>query len=198
MTPVNKDHLIRGYLGEMLAAEKYLFELVDAQSQADLIIRYPEAGPAIEPLRSTLEQHIERLDRHLGELGGAPASGSIKQGASVIAGKIEAVFEKMRSETGSRMLRDTYTALSLVTISYTMLHSSALAMGDEPTAEIALSHLFDLTPFVVSLSKVVPYVVVNELDQEYDGVDPTVAAMASNQTHEAWSKVGSEAQAATA
>jgi len=87
------------------------------------------------------------------------------------------------------MLRDTYCALHLVNMSYTMLHSTALALHDQRTAELALQHLRDLTELTVELSRAVPHVVVNELADQHDGADRTVAALASDQTHEAWSAV---------
>jgi hypothetical protein len=191
------DQLIRGYVGEMLAAEKYLYELVKTQTETNAVVRHPETGPVLEPLRGMLERHVERLDSHLSVMGGATAEASVKGAASVLGGKIAGLFEKVRSETASRMLRDAYCALGLVTVSYTMLHSTALALHDRATADLALEHLNDLTPLVVDLSKVVPYVVVNELADTFDGADRTVGPQASNQTHEAWARVSGAAPVTT-
>lgn len=185
------DDLIRGYVGEMLAAEKYLYELVKTQAETDDVVRHPETRPVLEPARLILERHVESLDRHLASIGGPTADASVKAAASILGGKIAGFVEKIRSETASRMLRDTYCALSLVTVSYTMLHSTALAMHDRPTADLALQHLNELTPLVVLLSKAVPYVVVNELADTYEDADRAVGPLASNQTHEAWSHTAS-------
>lgn len=191
------DMVIRGHLSEMLAAEKYVLQLVRKQAQSEDMARHPSATAIIRPLEDTLEKHARHLSEHLESRGGATADGAVKEAISVLGGKIGALAERFRDETASRMLRDTSCALGLVTTSYTMLHSAALAFDDHETSEIALKHLSDLTPFVVELSKVVPIVVVNELADSYDGADGAVGPLASNRTHEAWSCTNGMSEPAT-
>jgi len=183
---------LRGYLGAMVAAEEYVYELVHSQAGSDDIKKHPEISPVLEPLAEMLEQHIGRLEKELEQLGGTPTSASMKGSISVAAGKIGALVERIRSETASRMMRDTYCALSLITVSYTMLHAAALSLHQKQIADLALDHLNDLTPVVVEISKIVPFVVVNELADEVNAADRTQGPLSSNQTHEAWSRIASQ------
>ena len=84
------------------------------------------------------------------------------------------------------MLRDDYTALSLAAISYTMLHTTALALNDQPTAELALRHLKDFTPLITEISRVIPQVVVHELTEDFPTVNMSSATASMRSTQEAW------------
>ena len=85
------------------------------------------------------------------------------------------------------MLRDTYTALGLASISYHMLYTTALGLKEDQLAQIALGHLKDLSPLVVDLSKTVCLVVARELAKQDKLIDPAVGQEAVRKTQEAWS-----------
>jgi hypothetical protein len=85
------------------------------------------------------------------------------------------------------MVRDTYTALGLASISYHMMYTTALGLQEERLAALALDHLKDLAPHVVDLSKTVCLVVAHELSEENKLIDPAVGQEAVRKTHEAWS-----------
>lgn len=177
------------HISEIIGSQKYLLEVVKAQLDSDHIKRYEGTNPLLRSIQQTLESHLHQLDRWLDQIDESKTSSQVRQNLSGTAGKIAAFFESMRSETASRMLRDTYAALSLVTISYTILHAGALATHDGRTAELALEHLNDLTPLVVELSKVIPRVVVNETADDDQRADRSVANRAMEQTHQAWSNI---------
>ena len=51
------------------------------------------------------------------------------------------------------MLRDDYTALSLAAISHTMLHTTGLALQNQPLADLAQRYLKDITPIIANSRK---------------------------------------------
>ena len=84
------------------------------------------------------------------------------------------------------MLRDDYTALSLAAISHTMLHTTGLALQNQPIADLAQRYLNDITPLIIDISQVVPGVVVKDLEDNEVLIDRAVGQEAVRKTQAAW------------
>jgi hypothetical protein len=67
-----------------------------------------------------------------------------------------------------------------------MLHTTGQALMDEQTADLAVSYLMDYTPLITEISKVIPEVVVGELRDETEVLDPGAAERAVERTQQAW------------
>ena len=91
-----------------------------------------------------------------------------------------------RTETVSSMLRDDYVALSMVAVAYTMLHTTALALRDQMTATMALQNLKHVTPLITEISKVIPILVAQDVHDDVETADVSVAQQAIRNTQEAW------------
>lgn len=141
----------------------------------------------ISQIEATLDEHIEHLERHLKALGGSDSS-PVKSAVSAVAGVVAGLYDKVRDEKVSKMLRDDYTALSLAAISYTMLHTTGLALAAAETADIALGHLQHWTPLIVNISEVIPLVVAKELAEDPGQVSPNIGQQAVRNTQTAWSR----------
>jgi hypothetical protein len=63
-------------------------------------------------------------------------------------------------------LRDDYTAFSLATIGYVMLHTTALSLGDRETGDIAKRHLADYAGLIMVLTNLVPAATLKFLQEE--------------------------------
>jgi hypothetical protein len=119
-------------------------------------------------------------------MGGHELSG-IKNAVSAVLGSGGAVVDKMRVRGRvSKILRDDQTALSLLSVSYELLHTTALALNDTNTAQIAQQHLTELTPLVMELSNCVPAVVINELRQDGLPVNTGAIDQAREAHRRAW------------
>jgi hypothetical protein len=105
----------------------------------------------------------------------------------VIAGVAAGLYDKVRHDPVSKMLRDDYTALSLTAISYTMLHTTALALQKQPLADLAQRYLKDITPIIVDISQVIPGVVLKDLEDNEVMIDRAVGQEAVRKTQQAWS-----------
>ena len=88
----------------------------------------------------------------------------------------------------SRILRDVYSALNLITISNTLLHTTALALGRHDIAATALKHLENLAPLVIKIGQLMPGIVTRELRHETHSVDLSVADIALKNAQLAWQK----------
>lgn len=186
MTDKNRDAL-RPYLADMAAVEKHILEALERQHKDDDIRQFPTAHQWLDRTMGLLRQHVNAIEDHLKGFPGGGAASTVKEAVTGVLGTIAGLYDKVRKDTASRALRDDYTALSLATISYTMLHTTALGLRQGATAELALRQLKDLTPLLVELSQLLPPVVLKELSFEGYDIDLGLGQNAVRNTQEAWS-----------
>jgi hypothetical protein len=100
----------------------------------------------------------------------------------------------VRTEGLPKSLRDDYTAYNLANIGYLMLHTTALALGDQEVADLGRQHFRDYAEAILRFDTLVPASVVRYLRQE--GLPATDVVSQVNRTvKEAWDQVA-EAPAA--
>lgn len=186
MTEKNRDAL-RPYLADMAAVEKHILEALERQHKEDDILQFPQAHQWLDRLMSVLRAHLNGLEDHLRGFSSGGAASTVKEAVTGVLGAVAGLYDKVRKDTASRALRDDYTALSLAAISYTMLHTTALGLHQNATAELAQRHLKDLTPLLVELSQIIPKIVLRELSFEGYDIDASVAEHAVSNTQAAWS-----------
>ena len=180
-----RQDTLQQYVSDMLAVERHILPALENQNQDDRYAKHPEARRLVNKIEATVRSHIDGLEQHLRKLGGDPAS-PIKSAVTAVLGAAAAMIEKVRTDPVSKNLRDNYTVLSLTAISYTMLHTTGQALMDEPTADLAANYLRDYTPLIAEINEVIPEVVVNELRDETELLDPDAARRAVKRTQEAW------------
>lgn len=93
---------------------------------------------------------------------------------------------KVKMALTSKILRDDYTALNLITMNNTLLHTAALALDSQDVAKLALQHLKNLAPLVVRLGELMPEVVARELRAISKKIDLSIAETALKNTQLAW------------
>jgi hypothetical protein len=175
------------YLADMAAVEQHIHDALGRQLQTSDLQNYPEAHRVVEQLHTTLERHLATLKREMEGREGGDVVETIKKAVGGALGFIAGMYDRIRTDEVSRMIRDDYTATSLAAMSYQMLYTTALGLKNERVADMALLHLKDLTPILVELSKVVCIVVARELAQQDKIFDGTVGQRAVQATQEAWS-----------
>ncbi len=176
---------LQNYVSDLLALEGHILEAVKRQVNDDHTNQHPQALRLVSKIHGVLASHVAETEQHLSNLGGQPASG-VKEAVAGIAGIAAGLIDRVRTNTVSKMLRDDYSALSLVAVGYTMLHTTGLALKSELTADLALRHLCDITPLIVEISEVVPLVVAVELANDGEVVDTAVGPEAVRNTQKAW------------
>lgn len=181
----DSKEVLQQYVGDMLAVDQHIHETVrrhrdDKQVQADA-----EVHQFVSRVESTFDTLIEELEQLLNRLGGS-ASSPVKDAVASTVGAVGSMYDKLRSEAVSKMLRDDYTTLSLAAISYTMLNTTGHAFNDPATAQIAARHLRQLTPLITGISRLMPLVVARELGEDHQ-VEVTAAPQSVRETQVAWS-----------
>jgi hypothetical protein len=178
--------ILQQYVSDMISLDGHIHEAIKRQLDDERLKQFPEAAKVVNTIHSTLDTHLAGLNGQLKTLGGE-ASGPVKEAVSVIAGVAAGLYDKVRHDPVSKMLRDDYTALSLTAISYTMLHTTALALQKQPLADLAQRYLKDITPIIVDISQVIPGVVLKDLEDNEVMIDRAVGQEAVRKTQQAWS-----------
>jgi hypothetical protein len=170
----------------MVAVEKHILEAVERQRNDDDIKEFPDALSLVGRTESVLKNHVETLNRHLEGYSGGGAAGAVKQAVTGVLGAIAGIYDKVRKDTASRALRDDYTALSLASVSYGMLHATALGLSQGTVAELAKSHLEEINSLIMEINLTLPRIVLKELALEGYSVDTGAADQAVKNLEETW------------
>jgi hypothetical protein len=181
-----RSDTLQQYVSDMMAVEEHIAAAVKLQSEDKNVAQVNlQASQIIQDIARHTEQHSKQLKQHLEALGSDPAQG-IKEMASAALGVIAGLYDKVRTEQVSKMLRDDYTALNLAAAGYTMLHTTGLAVQEHATAALALRHLKDYTSIIMELNALIPSVVVAELKNNGVVVVESSIQQALQSTQDAW------------
>jgi ferritin-like metal-binding protein YciE len=180
---------INTYLSDMLALERHIEQPLKAQNDDDDVRKSAVAARVINSALDTVDAHIRELEVRLETVGGHSGAG-LKSGVASALGAAAGAIGSVRKTEVSKYLRDDYSALCLASAGYTMLHATALGLGDAATAELAKRHLTNLADTIMRISKALPVVVLSELTQEGVQVDRSVTATAQQNLEEAWREGG--------
>ncbi|MCC6453530.1 MAG: DUF892 family protein [Caldilineaceae bacterium] len=181
-----RNEILQKYVSDMIAVEDHIGTAVKRQTEdSDVYKHNPQASQIINDVAQMTEQHAQHLKQHLELLGGDPGKG-IKEMATTVMGAVAGMYDKMRNETVSKMLRDDYTALNLAAVSYTMLHTTGLALQDQATADLALRHLRHYASLIMEINQIIPAVVVADLRDDVTITNEMSAQQALENSQNAW------------
>lgn len=181
----DEERSLQTYVSDMLALERHIRIPFEVQANDDDFSKYPQAGSLVNQLLQQSQQHIAALETSLTELGGNPAS-PVKSAVSQFEGFFAGMIDGMRKTKISKALRDDYTALALCTAGYTLLQTTAMAMGNSTVATLAQRHLTDYAKSVMAIGQALPEVVLQELTDIGIEVATSVAEPARQAAKAAW------------
>src|SRR5712691_6432281 len=137
----------------MLSLEDHIEKAI--QSQIKDLEDFPDVVTELKQLHRTIEHHLSDL-RALGDrrkAGGVTEV--VKRAGSVVAGVAAGVIDIFRTEGLPKNLRNDYTALSLATIGYVMLHTTALSLDDREVADLAQQHFKEYAQVMVRFNTII-------------------------------------------
>jgi ferritin-like metal-binding protein YciE len=180
----NKDEAINSYITDMLSLEEHIEKAV--RGQLNDLEDYPEVTRDLKQVLRKVEQHVSDLQELSERRKAQGASDAIKRAGSAVLGLGAAAIDLVRTEGLPKNLRDDYTAFSLATIGYLMLHTTALSLQEREVAELARQHFADYAQSVTLLHNVVPGAVVRYLREEGLPVQEGVLPEISRTIEEIW------------
>ena len=159
---------VADYVGDMAALESHIEEALDRQLVE--VKDDPAALAAVREFHDMVKQHrdtLKAMEEETGKTIGTP----IKEVGAALIGKAAGVIDLVRTEGISKGLRDDYAAFNLAAISYSMLHTTATALGDSRVASLAERHLRGYADAIMRINEVMPGVVMRELEKDGHRVD---------------------------
>jgi len=181
----NERHSIPTYVSDMLALEQHIAQPLKRQLSMADGERYGAASELISQLHAANAVHVAALEQCLARLGGHEAAG-VKSAWSTFLGASAAAIDSLRKTRISKSLRDDYTALNLAAISYTMLHATAVGLGEADVAALAVEHLANYARLVMQIAQAIPEVVLQELADDGEPVATGAAEAIRQQTNAVW------------
>ena len=180
---------LRKNLREQIALEEHLFHVIKLQVSEINGDDYADARTLLESTEKVLEDNFTPLNLLLDSL---EVDAVTNRGNSKTT---DGVFDKEASQRlqekikVSRILRDTYSSLNLITISNTLLHTAALALDSKELADLSLAQLKNLAPLVVKIGELMPEVIARELRGDYPSIDESIGEKALKNIKLAWKRI---------
>ncbi len=170
-----KSEIVTQYLSDMNVLEKHIQEALEKQvSQTK---DQPDVNAGIQRYLATTKTHVERLQQRMEQLGNQDGVvDKAKEAVTNLFGQAAGAVDAVRTHQTSKNLRDDYTAGSLASISYVMLQTTALACGDQQTAQLAEKQLGETVEMLQWMARMMPEAVVRDLQEERDTTFDTSAA----------------------
>lgn len=182
----NAKDILNKYVSDMVGVIKHVHNAIERQLHDDDTRSFPEARVLLTSLASELNTQHSHLDGLANEINAQHLSAT-KEAITAASGFMAGLYDHLRNHPVSKDLRDDYVAVTMACVAYEMLHTTGLAVQHQPTADLALRHLKQLTPYVTQIGQLIPQVVVKELGEKGVSVDSSAADIASRNNHEAWS-----------
>jgi ferritin-like metal-binding protein YciE len=174
---------VADYVGDMVALESHIEEALDRQLKETK--DDPEALAAVQRFHDMVKAHRDNLKSLQDEVG-STASNPIIEAGSTLLGKAAGAINLVRTEGISKGLRDDYAAFSLAAISYSMLHTTALSLGNRKVADVAERYLTDYAGAIERINEVMPGVVERELAKDGHKTDPGAVKATNAMVAKAW------------
>jgi hypothetical protein len=167
MTTTEKKihHAIADWVGDIVALETHVEEAMDRQLKLEF--PDPAMATAIQRFHDAVRDSKHRSEAYQGQYGSEPGNPIIKAGSSLL-GKAAGMIDNMREDGVAKSLRDDYTAYSLLAMSYTMLHTTAMAFEDPAAQSFAEQGLRTYASLVQDVSYLMPEAVLADLKDNPD------------------------------
>jgi ferritin-like metal-binding protein YciE len=180
----DKNTAINSYITDMISLEDHIEKAL--KGQVNDLKDYPDFGNEVRQILRLVEHHLSDLRALADRRKAGGVAETVKRAGAAVAGVAAGVIDMIRTEGLPKDLRDDYTALSLATISYAMLYTTATALGEREVAELAQQHLRDYAGAVNRLNTLVPASVVRFLSQEGLAVQESVVPEVGRVLKAAW------------
>jgi ferritin-like metal-binding protein YciE len=184
-TAQKNQKAISDWLGDIVALEGHVEEAMDRQLK--LSSNSSEVTAAIKRYHDTVRDSKKRAEQYQEQYGTTPGNPIIKAGTNLL-GKAAGMIDMIRADSVSKALRDDYTAYNLLAISYTMLHTTSMALKDDATKAFAEQGLRTYAALVQDINNVIPEAVVTDLmaGEGQDVIDPGVVAKCRKTVDSIW------------
>lgn len=164
----DRNRTLTTYVGDLHALLEHMLE--PFERQLDLTKDSPEAREVVQQLVDTTRKNSAALDQRVKELGHTEKNitDSLKTGIAELFGVAAGVIDAVRPQQVSKSLRDDYTVTNHAIIASIMLQTTALALNDQKTADLASDVLSDFVGNAQAIASVMPTLVIQDISDDVD------------------------------
>jgi hypothetical protein len=178
------EEQVHGYIADLKSVENHTLNAVKKQKEAKGAKSDEEAYALLQHIEKALSMQVEKLDKAASRFGSSTTS-NVKNTLTGITGTIAGMIDQARKDPVSKLMRDNYTAIAMITSGHTMLKTVALIIEDEDLQHLAGNSLKELAQITTEISRYLPLAVARELvdnDKEANRIGHT----AMEKTQKAW------------
>ena len=186
-----KNEFVAKYVTDQLILDSHTLKVIEVQLKDSSLTSMPQVQKLLQNIHSVIQKNInalQALDKSNNKNSSIDVSKTLSETLTDVTGTLTGLYNKLRTEKVSKMLRDDYTALSMTCLTYSMLFTTAKGLGEHETAEVATNNLKVIPPLVMDLNSIIPGVVLFELEQNGYTVDKTADSEAVQQSRQAWNQ----------
>lgn len=173
-----QEETLKNYSTDLYTLIKHTQKAVKTQQTSSKLTN-EKASNLLHNIDLALSSQLEAFDS-MDNLLNDGAKSTIKESFAAFTGAIAGALDTQRSDAISKMLRDDYTALSMIATGYTMLHTAALGADNSELADFTQNSLTRIAGLITQTSEVIPHIVAEELEIE------NIAEQAESNTQECW------------
>ena len=176
---------ISDWLGDIVALESHVEEAMDHQLKLET--PNAELTATFKSLHDAVRDSKHRAEEYQKSYGSTAGNPIIKVGSELL-GKAAGLIDKARKDSASKALRDDAPAFSMLNVAYGMLHTTAVALSDDRTAQFAKTGMHTYAHLAQEVSRAIPLAVVEELKtgDHADVLNPGAVETARQALYESW------------
>lgn len=174
------------HLSDMVALDEHVLEAVKRQLESEMVQADPDAQLLLLETSDILQRHVAQLTAMV-ELQDAETRGGLKSLLTSILGNVAGLYNQVRSEAASRAVRDTYTAINLVSAGLLAMKTFGLMVGKEQISGLAYQQMREILPLLMKFNHRLAYIVARETAETLKlPYDPAIPQRVENATQRIW------------
>lgn len=187
MADEDRNEVLTTYTSDVHALVSHGVQALHRQVEQLKNVSHQDARTAVAKFEQTLRQQQSALEARIKELGGS-ATGPVKDAVSAVAGVAAGLIDAVRPAETAKAIRDDHTYFNHLGISWLMLYTTATSLSDAETAALAESGYKETTKMIMHVDRILPKIVVEELDENQALAPLDVQEQARVMVKNAWNR----------
>jgi hypothetical protein len=160
-----KNEILTTYVSDVHALVVHGLQVIHRQVENLKNVSHQDAKTAVAAFEGILNTQKRDLESRIQALGGSTTK-PVKDAVSAVVGVAAGVVNAVRPSETAKSIRDDHTFFSHLGVSWLMLHTTAMSLGDSTTAAIAERGYADTARMIMHADRILPKIVVEELRED--------------------------------
>ncbi len=165
MATDTKNEILTKYISDVHALVTHGVGATHRQVEQLKNVSHQDAKVAVAAFEDILKKQEILLNARLKALGGT-ASQPVKDAVAAVAGVAAGLINAVRPSETAKSIRDDHTYFNHLGVAWLMLHTTASALGDIETTNLAERGYADTTKMIMHADRILPKIVVEELRED--------------------------------